>query len=75
MQVYPYYIIVAITFCTDFYFKYFDANSTLDYGAKVAGSTVGPTGEVGGQGHYGLIVVGDANVGCSSFEQIINAVG
>ena len=50
------------TLVADFWFTKFDANSTLNHGAVAPGTSLGATGELGGQGHYGLHIVGDANV-------------
>jgi hypothetical protein len=35
---------------------------TLDYGAFDKRATVGMIGETKGEGHYGLVIVGDTNV-------------
>eukprot|EP00949_MAST-11_sp_MAST-11-sp1_P003824 g3824.t1 len=47
---------------TDFDFPFFNANLTLNHGAVDKRTTVGPTGSVGGEGHYGINLVGDANI-------------
>lgn len=52
----------------DFNFPFFNAEQTLDLGVSrvpnisAAPSSVGPTGHSGGEGQYGLAVVGSANV-------------
>ena len=51
----------------DVLFGAFDANATLDAGAVDARSSAGPGRETGGQGHFGLALVGDAHVaGCNA---------
>jgi hypothetical protein len=51
----------------DVLFGAFDANATLDAGAVDARSSAGPGRETGGQGHFGLTLVGDAHVaGCNA---------
>lgn len=46
----------------DFAFTKFDASRTRNLSSLYDPHTLGPTGEIGGQGHYGLYVVGEANV-------------
>ena len=46
----------------DFYFTTFNANSTLNHSAVDERSSRGPTGNIGGEGHYGLNLVGDTNL-------------
>jgi len=50
------------TLAHDFQFIQFDADSAVNHGPSVATSTTGPTGVLGGEGHYGLYLIGDANV-------------
>ena len=51
----------------DFSFRVFDANSTLRHGAADMRSTVGPSRNEHGEGHYGLHLVGDASIStCNS---------
>ena len=57
------------TLRVDFAFSRFDANATLVHGSEATGlvDVAGPTGSYGGQGHYGLHLVGDAGVeNCNS---------
>jgi hypothetical protein len=46
----------------DFYFTTFNANSTLNHSSVDKRSQRGPTGSIGGEGHYGLNLVGDTNL-------------
>ena len=46
----------------DFYFTTFHANSTLNHSSVDRRSSRGPTGNIGGEGHYGLNLVGDTNL-------------
>ncbi|KAJ8604455.1 hypothetical protein CTAYLR_000923 [Chrysophaeum taylorii] len=46
----------------DFAATAFDANATLSHGPVDDRKTVGPSGVVGGEGHYGFVLVGAANV-------------
>ena len=46
----------------DFDFSHFDANKTVNHSAVDPRWSLGPTGVIGGEGHYGLTVVGDGNV-------------
>ncbi|GMH88168.1 hypothetical protein TL16_g11079 [Triparma laevis f. inornata] len=51
----------------DLEFTKFNAEMTLNAGAVDPGSTLGPTGVTGGEGHYGLYLIGDANIeNCNS---------
>ena len=54
--------VVAHTLGEDFRFTLFNANATVNHGATNGASFLGPTGMVGGEGHYGLYLVGEANV-------------
>ncbi len=47
---------------SDFKFPLFNANLTLDYGPFDKRANVGMIGETLGEGHYGLVIVGDTNV-------------
>ncbi|GMI22531.1 hypothetical protein TeGR_g13865, partial [Tetraparma gracilis] len=59
--------VVATTLANDFAFAGFNAEKTTDLTTPQAGATAGPTGVSGGEGHYGLFIVGDANVeNCNS---------
>lgn len=53
---------LAATLRYDVHVPYFDANATLDHGAANPRNTLGPTGVNGGEGHYGMKVVGSAHV-------------
>ena len=50
------------TLALDVQFTSFDANATVKHGAADARATNGPSGLVGGEGSYGLLLVGAANV-------------
>lgn len=50
------------TLAYDFDFSFFSANSTLNHTASTSSSSLGPTGQFSGEGHYGLVLVGSANV-------------
>ena len=50
------------TLATDFTFSIFNANATLNHGPFDARSSLGPLGVTRGEGHYGLVLVGDTNV-------------
>lgn len=55
------------TLLYDVLFTRFDANATLDHGPLYANSTVNSLHWSGGEGHYGLILVGSAHIGnCNS---------
>jgi hypothetical protein len=57
-------------FEVDFEFLAFDAARTQNQSAVYEEATIGPTGDVGGQGHFGLVLLGHANVRvCPSYEQ------
>ena len=55
-------MISAHTLAHDVVFDQFNANHTQNHSAIDKRSSLGPTGVVGGEGHYGLILVGDAHV-------------
>ena len=46
----------------DFAFSVFDVNSTLNHSAVSSSNSLGPTGNFGGEGSYGLYLVGFANL-------------
>jgi hypothetical protein len=46
----------------DFKFGYFDGNSTFNHSASDLPWSLGPSGNIGSEGHYGLNLVGDANL-------------
>jgi hypothetical protein len=51
----------------DVYFPLFDANRTQNHGSQHISTSLGPTGMEGGEGHYGLFMVGNANIqNCNS---------
>lgn len=50
------------TLATDFQFTIFNANATLNHGPFDARSSLGPLGVTNGEGHFGLVLVGDTNV-------------
>ena len=63
----PTSVISGRTLARDVGFDYFDASSTQSYGPKDGRGTLGPTGVSSGEGHFGLVLVGDANVeGCNA---------
>ena len=53
---------ITATLPFDFEFKGFNANSTLNHSSTDPRQTLGPTGVWGGEGHFGLYIVGDANI-------------
>lgn len=58
----PYSSIIS-TLVNDFEFHLFNANNTLNHSSAIhLLDTNGPTGNFGSEGHYGLIIVGDANI-------------
>lgn len=55
------------TLATDFTFASFNANLTLNHGPFDARASLGPLGVTEGEGHFGLVLVGDTNVqNCNS---------
>ena len=50
------------TLLHDVNIPYFNSNATQDYGAETESLTKGPTGVYGGEGHYGLSLIGSANI-------------
>ena len=73
----------AHTLAHDFNFPFFNANMTQNFTAVNNNSTLGPTGVWAGEGHYGLIIVGDANVEncnssvvcCDTFDALVGPEG
>lgn len=57
-----YEIISTHTLKDDFVFELFRANQTQNYSAINDSVTLGPTGVLGGEGHYGLELIGDASI-------------
>ena len=53
----------ARTLAFDFFFTHFDANATLDHGPAYANSSVNGLHWAGGEGAFGLTLVGDASIG------------
>ena len=53
----------ARTLTYDLLFTHFSANLTLDWGPAHAPSSQTALGWAGGEGHYGLVLVGDAHIG------------
>ena len=63
----PHATISARSLAFDVRFERFDANSTLRHGLADDRTSTGPRGVDSGEGHYGLVLVGDANVeNCNS---------
>jgi hypothetical protein len=50
------------TLMWDVSFDWFDANATTNQSAQDRRASLGPSGVIGGEGGYGLIIVGDANL-------------
>jgi hypothetical protein len=46
----------------DVEFDWFNANATTNHSAQDKRASLGPSGVIGGEGGYGLILVGDANI-------------
>ena len=64
------------TLDADFAFPFFNANFTLNHGAKDARASLGQLGNLGGQGHYGLLLVGSASVGgCNATHSCCDGFG
>ena len=58
---------IGKTLVYDLRFVYFNANFTQQHGPTDKRSSIGPRGIMKGEGHYGLILVGDANIeNCNS---------
>ena len=59
--------IIGRTLLHDIEFARFDANSTQNHGPAIHESSIGPTAREDGEGHYGLALVGHANIeNCNS---------
>jgi hypothetical protein len=54
--------ITGATLNNDIQFQQFNANTTQNYGPQVTNASFGPTGIGSGEGHYGLILIGHANI-------------
>jgi hypothetical protein len=50
------------TLAFDFDFKFFSANGTLNHTGAGQIDSLGPTGQFASEGHYGLVLVGSANI-------------
>jgi hypothetical protein len=50
------------TLSIDFQFEHFDGNSTFNHSSADLPWSLGPSGNIGSEGHYGLNLVGDANL-------------
>jgi hypothetical protein len=58
---------LTATLVHDLHFTHFDANQTLNYSSIDKRLTLGPSGVWGGEGHYGLALVGSAQIeGCNA---------
>jgi hypothetical protein len=53
---------VTATMISDFSFKFFNSNETLNSSSASGDASVGPTGIYDGEGNFGLTIVGDANL-------------
>ena len=59
--------VTAHTLADDISFFSFNANLTQSHGPIDSSSSIGPSGVEGGEGHYGLALVGDASIlNCNS---------
>lgn len=56
------YTNITATTQFDFFFDFFNANKTVNSSGSSQSNSLGPTGQYGSEGHYGLIVVGNANI-------------
>lgn len=56
------YTNVTGTIDFDFNFNFFNSNKTLNHSGSSISMSDGPTGQFGSEGHYGLVMVGDANI-------------
>ncbi len=50
------------TLIADVSFQQFNANVTINHGPRIKDTSIGPTGAIGGEGHYGLVLVGSASI-------------
>jgi hypothetical protein len=58
---------LTATLFNDLHFTHFDANQTLNHSSTDKRSTLGPSGVWSGEGHYGLALVGSAQIeGCNA---------
>lgn len=53
---------ITATLLYDFDFGFFNANKTINSSGTSSSESLGPTGMFGSEGHYGLVLVGDANI-------------
>jgi hypothetical protein len=75
--------ISARTLETDIKFPYFSANLTQNHSSIYRSATLGPTGNFGGEGHFGLYLIGDASIEncnsstfcCDSYDPLLGARG
>lgn len=64
------------TLTFDFLFAKFDANNTLDHGPIFRNSSVNSLHWAGGEGHFGLVLVGDAQIGnCNASHTCCDGFG
>ncbi|CAM9989648.1 unnamed protein product, partial [Ectocarpus fasciculatus] len=56
------YTEVTATVAFDFDFSFFSANNSLNHSGVSTSNVVGPTGDYGSQGHFGISIVGSAHV-------------
>jgi hypothetical protein len=64
------------TLSFDFLFSKFDANNTLDHGPMFKNSSVNSLHWAGGEGHFGLVLVGDAQIGnCNASHTCCDGFG
>jgi hypothetical protein len=56
------YTNITGTLAFDFDFSFFTANSTLNHTGATKVDSLGPTGQFASEGHYGLVLVGSANI-------------
>lgn len=69
--------VYSTTLDYDFSFPYFNANLTLNHGSIDRTYQIGPTGIIGGEGHYGLYILQEASISncnsssfcCDSFDE------
>ena len=68
--------VVERTLVADFSFPFFDANSTLNHGPADNRASIGQLESMGGEGHYGLLLVGSGNIaGCNSTHSCCDRFG
>ena len=58
----PSHFVETRTLANDFLFEFFNSNSTLNHIRGEFPARLGPTGNVGDEGHYGMELVGDASI-------------